>query len=75
MLENSDYTLGKRQIAKWTKQLYDDFGIYYSTTIIHMLHVKVNKVSKDHLLHPKILQGQNSNTDQVGRYQNLVTQS
>jgi hypothetical protein len=53
MLENSDYALGKRQTAKRTKQLYDDFGIYFNTIIIRMLRVEVNEVSKDPLMHMK----------------------
>jgi hypothetical protein len=53
MLENSDYALGKRQTAKRTKQLYDEFGEYFNTIIVRMLRVEVNEVSKDPLMHMK----------------------
>jgi len=53
MLENSDYALGKRQTTKRTKQLYDDFGVYFHTIIVRMLRVEVNEVSTDPLMHMK----------------------
>jgi hypothetical protein len=37
MLENSEYALSKHQMAKRTRQLYDDFGPYFKHIIIPML--------------------------------------
>jgi len=51
MLENSEYALRKRQMAKRAMQLYDDFGPYFKHIIIRMLQVEVNEVAQDALMH------------------------
>ena len=51
LLDNSDYALSKRQTTARNKQLYDDFGPYFSTIITRMLRLEVIAVGKDPLMH------------------------
>jgi len=51
MLDNSDYALSKQQTAVRNKQLYEDFGPYFSTVITQMLRLEVIAVGKDSQMH------------------------
>jgi len=51
ILDNSDYALSKWQMAVRNKQLYEDFGPYFSMVITRMLRLEIIAVGKDPQIH------------------------